>query len=183
MTMAQIAQIFYESGKSPADLDQFNLNPSQRAWVGALILVMHRTKKSGVTQAEIGHLVGVSQAYISMAKQLYNSNTVDLMAPVEQGVLSLNDAIELLPLPPDQRKERMTNLTPLKKPSTSVLFKEKPAKVKPTEKPAEKTPLQSLGVGVRYANEAINSLIRIPKDDGLRKRGFQIVSDWIKNNS
>ena len=38
------------------------------------------------------------------------------------------------------------------------------------------------GVGVLRANEAIDALKRIPKNDALRKRGFQIVSDWIKAN-
>jgi hypothetical protein len=36
------------------------------------------------------------------------------------------------------------------------------------------------GVGVLRANEAIDVLKRIPKNDALRKRGFQIVTDWIK---
>jgi ParB family chromosome partitioning protein len=38
------------------------------------------------------------------------------------------------------------------------------------------------GVGVERANEAINALKRIPKNDPLRKRGFQIVTDWIRAN-
>ena len=38
------------------------------------------------------------------------------------------------------------------------------------------------GVGVDRANEAINHLSRIPKNDLLRKRGFQIVTDWIRHN-
>ena len=38
------------------------------------------------------------------------------------------------------------------------------------------------GVGIIRASEAINCLIRIPKNDPLRKRGFQIVTDWIKHN-
>jgi hypothetical protein len=38
-------------------------------------------------------------------------------------------------------------------------------------------------VGVIKANEAVNCLKAIPKSDALRKRGFQIVSDWIKHNS
>lgn len=41
---------------------------------------------------------------------------------------------------------------------------------------------KSRGVGVRLANEAIDCLKRIPKNDGLRKRGFQIVTDWIRHN-
>ncbi len=39
-----------------------------------------------------------------------------------------------------------------------------------------------LGKGVFLANEAINSLSRIPTNDALRMRGFQIVMDWIKKN-
>jgi len=38
------------------------------------------------------------------------------------------------------------------------------------------------GVGVSRAHEAINCLKRIPKNDRLRKRGFQIVTDWIRDN-
>lgn len=37
-------------------------------------------------------------------------------------------------------------------------------------------------VGVLRANEAIDCLMRIPKNDAHRKRGFQIVTDWIKHN-
>ena len=37
-------------------------------------------------------------------------------------------------------------------------------------------------VGVIRANEAIDCLLRIPQSDPHRKRGFQIVADWIKTN-
>src|SRR5262245_52912883 len=46
----------------------------------------------------------------------------------------------------------------------------------------EQNPLRKRD-GVTHANYAINALIRIPKDDALRERGFQIVADWIKSNS
>jgi hypothetical protein len=52
-------------------------------------------------------------------------------------------------------------------------------KPEPREEKPEGT---SRGVGVARAHEAINYLIRIPKNDGLRKRGFQIVADWIEAN-
>ena len=67
---------------------------------------------------------------------------------------------------------------------TEVVNREKKAA------PARKQPPQSdpiegkhRGVGVLRANEAINCLMQIPKNDQLRKRGFQIVTDWIKANS
>jgi hypothetical protein len=42
--------------------------------------------------------------------------------------------------------------------------------------------IKPLGVGVFRGHEAIDCLSRIPKDDRLRGRGFQIVMDWIRNN-
>ena len=39
-----------------------------------------------------------------------------------------------------------------------------------------------MGKGVILAHEAINCLARIPKNDPLRKRGFQIVTDFIERN-
>lgn len=38
------------------------------------------------------------------------------------------------------------------------------------------------GKGVYLANEAIACLQRIPKNDALRVRAFEIVSDWIRHN-
>lgn len=55
-----------------------------------------------------------------------------------------------------------------------VLNKSTPA---PEEPKNGRTP-----VGVLRANEAINCLTRIPKNDAQRKRGFQLVTDWIRRN-
>jgi putative transcriptional regulator len=38
------------------------------------------------------------------------------------------------------------------------------------------------GMGVARACDAIKWLARIPDDDKLRKRGFQIVTEWIERN-
>ena len=39
-----------------------------------------------------------------------------------------------------------------------------------------------LNGGISKSHEAINSLTRIPRDDPLRERAFQIVGDWIDHN-
>ena len=49
--------------------------------------------------------------------------------------------------------------------------------------PPKRTGQQRDPVGVILANEALNVLMRIPKDDPLRKRGFQIVTDWIRREA
>jgi hypothetical protein len=42
--------------------------------------------------------------------------------------------------------------------------------------------IKLLGVGMNRAAEAVSCLMRIPKDDALRKRGFQYVRDWLDHN-
>lgn len=42
--------------------------------------------------------------------------------------------------------------------------------------------LQLNGVGLLRANEALNALSRIQKDDPFRERGLQMVADWIEHN-
>jgi hypothetical protein len=42
--------------------------------------------------------------------------------------------------------------------------------------------IEEQGQGMALAKEAINSLMRIPKNDRLRQRGFETVIDWIKHN-
>src|SRR5262249_49748196 len=54
--------------------------------------------------------------------------------------------------------------------------------VAPEQKEDDGGELKLRGKGVFLANEAINCLARIPKDDALRGRGLQLVLDWITNN-
>jgi hypothetical protein len=42
--------------------------------------------------------------------------------------------------------------------------------------------IKSLGVGMAHAAAAVDCLKRIPKDDALRERGFQHVTDWVRHN-
>jgi hypothetical protein len=54
---------------------------------------------------------------------------------------------------------------------------------KPKEAEADEAAVtETQGVGVERAHQAIACLKRIPKGDALRKRAFQIVSDYIKQN-
>ena len=63
---------------------------------------------------------------------------------------------------------------------------EKVREIKKNGTRSEATPQKSTNgktpVGVLRANEAIDCLKRIPKNDAHRKRGFQIVTDWIRHN-
>lgn len=53
---------------------------------------------------------------------------------------------------------------------------------RPVEEKQDKPASTKKSVAVYRANDAIDCLMRIPKSDPERKRGFQIVTDWIKHN-
>lgn len=52
----------------------------------------------------------------------------------------------------------------------------------PTKPVAPTKRKQRTPQGVILANEALNVLMRIPRNDPLRARGFEIVMDWIESN-
>lgn len=58
-----------------------------------------------------------------------------------------------------------------------IKAKKRPADVEPPKDRNGRQP-----VGVLRANEAIDCLMKIPKNDPHRARAFQIVSDWIRHN-
>lgn len=54
----------------------------------------------------------------------------------------------------------------------------------PAPEPRPNGPVgKSRGVGLTYAHEAINALKRIPYNDGLRDEAFEMVANWINDNS
>ena len=53
----------------------------------------------------------------------------------------------------------------------------------PEQEPESELPTgEYRGKGVRLAHEAIAVLKKIPRKDGLRQRGMEIVVDWITLN-
>lgn len=70
-----------------------------------------------------------------------------------------------------------------KEKSIEAAYKEVTAPKQPKAvEPAEEKPIQQVGVGVERAHEAIACLRKIPAGDALRKRAFEIVTQWIKKN-
>ncbi len=72
---------------------------------------------------------------------------------------------------PQERKRILESNTPRKE----IVEKAMP---QTTEKPQPVAKLQ--GVGVMRAQEAVDCLKRIPKNDPLRESGFKIVRDWMR---
>lgn len=127
----------------------------------------------GDSRDQIGEVVGVSGRMIDKAVQVKTKGTPQLVKAVEQGRMSLSRAAGLT----GQRPEIQDEIAESAQSANSQYCKPKAKSEKPHT--AVDT---SKSKALQYAHQAIDALKRIPKNDPLRKRGFQIVTDWIKAN-
>lgn len=120
-----------------------------------------------------GKALGVSGKLVDAARTVRKRGTPELAKAVDEGRLSVSRAAELATESPDIQKQ-------VAKQATFTKGRYRNSQIKqPREREGE---IKQLGVGIYRANEAVNCLKRIPKNDQLRKRGFQIVTDWIRKN-
>lgn len=124
--------------------------------------------------ADAGKTVGVSGRSVDFATRVLENGTPELIAAVDSGRMAVSTAAVVAADPPEAQREAVARQANRTYHSVSK------RREKQDEDEIEEG--KSRGVGVRWANEAINCLAKIPKDDGLRNRGFQIVSDWIRRN-
>jgi hypothetical protein len=79
--------------------------------------------------------------------------------------------------------DAMRDLVPAEVVNRTAASADGPADPEPAEAyvPPQPGEIKVQGKGVILAQEAINSLRRIRKNDALRERAFQIVEDWIRH--
>ena len=190
------------------NLHRRQLSPSQRAMVGAKAREFYdrqakermsagggdkksKAAKSGVVNVSppiveptksrdaAGKVVNVSGTLIDRAREVIEKTVPEVAKAVEEGRLSVTKGADLVGEPEEVQRRVASE-------ATASGSRQRP----PKEVPAEGQPdpdnnpedRKSRGKGIAIANEAINCLIRIPKDDGLRLQGFKLVTDWIKRN-
>lgn len=130
---------------------------------------------NGDARDKAGKAVGVSGKSVDYATKVLNTGVPELVKAVESGELAVSTAARAAAWDEEEQREFVS--TAKGRPNARV------AAYEPDEShEEEKSNGQSRGKGVALANEAIDCLKRIPKNDALRKRGFQIVSDWIRQN-
>lgn len=188
------------------NLHRRHLTPSQRAMAGARAREIYdrqakerqhdgqergRQKQSGAivenlpqtdtgkARDQVGKVVGVSGKTIDHATKVIKAAVPEVVKAVDEGRMSVSTAALLSTEPPEVQREEASD-PKRRRAYQSVSNKYQPQAKEPE---ADNQPVKVRGVGVTLANEAINCLIRIPKNDPLRSRGFQIVKDWIKVNS
>lgn len=131
----------------------------------------------GKTRDKIGRMFGVSGRNVAKAQKIHEEGIPELSEALREGKVSVNNAMFIAQHERPLQGELLQ--TQLSRPRCKI----------PTAKPGEPEPEPDLptngkvrGVGIQRAHEAIACLKQIPKNDALRKRGFQVVTDWIKHN-
>ena len=132
---------------------------------------------SGTSRDAIGVAVGVDGKQVDQAKKILANGTPELIAATEAGKLRTETAKNTLMLSANEQRKVAASKNP-QKTAQAAIRKHKEEK----ETLLVKAEVKVKGVGTTLAREAIDKLKRIPKNDLLRKRGFQIVTDWIKAN-
>lgn len=130
----------------------------------------------GKSRDAVGVSVGVSGPYVDAATRVLKDGTPELIKAVDEGLIVVDTAGRIAQAGRDEQRKTVDAVKSgdFKPTRSNPIVSEKG---KPTKPQGE---LQ--GKGVMLANEAINCLTRIPKNDALRQRGFKIVMDWIRHN-
>jgi hypothetical protein len=159
----------------------------QRGGPGGKKLPANLPEAKGDARDQVGKTIGVSGKSIDHATKVLTQGVPELVQAVDEGRMAVSTAALLATEPEDTQRAEATaprrnrDYRSVSKPRDEERNGTNEAK-HPEPEPATEAGRKSRGVGVDRANEAINCLIRIPKNDALRKRGFQIVTDWIRKN-
>jgi hypothetical protein len=189
-----------------ANLHRRHLTESQRAAIGRdlekLFAVEAKERKKrksdsvpatlpeqkGEAREKAAAAVGVSPRLISSAKRVIDDGHPDVAQAVRDGRVTVTTAANLVRAIPSKGRQAAVvakaqctrprdNDKILKRAINNARYQTTVASDEKAKAASVKTP-----DGVLLANEAINCLMRIPKNDDQRKRGFQIVTDWIAHN-
>jgi hypothetical protein len=132
-----------------------------------------------------GKAFGVSGRSVDFATRVLERGTEELVKAVDEGRIAVSAAAVVAADPPEEQrafvaKSAHRKYRPTKDGGEFGATTKREKGSTPSE--PESDEIRSRGVGVRRANEAVDCLKRIPKNDSLRARGFQIVTDWIRQN-
>ena len=137
----------------------------------------HTLNSTGKTRDKLGAAFGISGRTAERGKNIIQKGTPELIDAVQEGRIGLHNGEKIAKLPKSQQPAAV---------QAAIVHKAngrpKPARVPIDYPPHDPATCKIKGVGVFRANEAVDCLKRIPKNDALRKRGFQIVTDFIRHN-
>lgn len=178
------------------NLHRRHLNPSQKAMVAARARDYYDREakermlagkkadppenlpegKASDARDAAGKAVGVSGKTVDFASKVLKTGTPALVKAVDEGRITVSKAAQHATEAPEEQ-DRIAS-----EPKRPRKAAEKPAVDEDANETAEPPAVEVRGVGVRRAHEAIACLKRIPQNDALRDRAYQIVLDYITHN-
>lgn len=130
-------------------------------------------QNTGKTRDKLAEQFGVSHGSVDRARKVIATGNEELISAVDKGKVTVAKAAAIAANPPELHA-RLLEVAKGGRASP----KSQPSKNSEATEPTQEERAKSKAIFL--ANEAIDALKKIPKNDPLRKRGFQIVSDWIK---
>lgn len=165
------------------NLRRRHLNESQRADIAAKMATLKPGGQRGnknadkneaanrpirsdpvVSQQEAAALMNVSERSVRRAAKVHAKGTEELKDAVARGDVTVNRGEQIAELPQSEQSEAI---------------KQNPREIN-TAKPETNGTALKPSKAILLADEAVNCLKKIPRNDPQWKRGFQIVSDFIK---
>lgn len=126
--------------------------------------------EKGRSRDHVAKAVGVSGRTVEAAESVLARGIPELVKAMETSEVGVQTAARVSRKSPEEQREFLKN----------PIGREAMTKQKLEEEISKEPNGERRGKGVILANEAINCLMRIPKNDALRKRGFQLVTDFIR---
>jgi hypothetical protein len=128
----------------------------------------------GKSRDKAGKAVGVSGKSVDFASRVLKRGAKELVDAVEQDKIAVSTAAKLVTKPEKEQRKAVEQLNTDRR-------RHRPAEERERdEEPTAEQRAKSKAIFAAHA--AIDALKKIPKNDCLRKRGFQIVTDWIRAN-
>jgi|SRR5262245_1310224 len=146
---------------------------------GLMVNLPQAALDAGAARDHAARAVGVSGTSIEFGTKVLKDGTPALQAAVDKDLIAVSTAAKATRLSPSEQDLMAERAT--KAAAEGHRRRPRPTVTNGIQE-GTKPEGELRGVGVFRANEAIDCLRRIPKNDGLRKRGFQIVMDWIRDN-
>ena len=133
---------------------------------------------TGRSRDQVGQAFGVSGGTVDRARVVIEKGIPEIAQAVDAGKISVHRGKEIATSPKHLQKELFEEAErgPKGRPSPTS----QPCAPEPEREPQPNSKVR--GKGIELAHEAIACLKQIPKNDALRKRGFQVVTDWIEHN-
>lgn len=156
-----------------------NTSPSQKAMLATECakLKAHRPGTASCeavkTQDEAAKLFGVGRSSVQRARKVSDEGSEELIQAVKNNEVSVNAASKVVDLPKEKQLEAAKN---------KQEQKQETKKEEKENREAIKELMRNASCAVAFAQDAINFLRKIRKDDPHRTEALEMVYNWLEEN-